>query len=1149
MSQSEGEKDSFLSPLLCINDQLVDLECSNDISISDAVKSFEEEQIPVLCDSRLLLSLTERSSPIVRAFDDWLAHNEERVIQSAILAHQLISEAISLSDSQTAAFKVALTIPKVFLSLHHRTKEDISTSSDIVFIKITDSKRNYESTCSLSRFAEVISRIKSEQDYRIDKFFDSSLHQKNQVLLGIANISCECLAYDTPFVWDAPIVSQTGKTTGKLKLRLECVPSSEMSVGSNCSPGANVKSDKNDITAKFTIMEASGIPINYSHELSCLYQFLERDEKCVVPSLEYRNGIHQFQHSQTFKINKELMEFIENDTLGIQVWGSLEPSTLIVEESLSEKKCHIPKKLEIWVEIMELNDNGDFVPVEVKNKQDVKTGGIYRIHQGQVHRIHVKVIPVEEMGNDNTSTITSAAISSVAISDLQIIHSHNATSLDTYQEVNGKSTLNDIVKYQSTGTSEKVLKRHSIIESTPEIAPQCMAPALNTDPLPGLEKRIPLLFISPSSSEKEGTEDNRDDVLSLPIIKRNDNELSTVVSWDSSAHQCLNKVSQPHERIFAVVHVTVKFNDHPTFNLQLKKKICLKVYRKGGFGVSLSKTFTRAGLRTKCGVTYEIVKSAFSSEKPRNDISNPTFIELGKDDNAIDKIKSTLVRIGDALLLDRLKQQVFLMESISLDGKGLRKHFITKPRKAPIATNLDLMQDSISESSIFMRDGDYEDDVENGGGIKVTLVRRLRSTKSVQNRLPLPSNVVTTIVDDYSSENSETPNDFETVEDKVIDEEIVLENNEGNTMEVVSSPECSDKAHVLTDAIFKSEESNESAAISIDKENSDTEPAQQEAADGPTIDLDKCPPNLISQTKDMNLSLAVSTSSVHSSISNKDDEGIESINPSIATEETAIQQDETYSSDIVNDVTEDAVSISDEVIDVPITQNAEGIVSAVQEDKEGIVGCIEENSDLIKGPVIIINDDNSSENQNGINEIPAVEECKGSTVAVQDSFVNDSEITEDDDKNFNLKTSKEEHKSDSDLDIDKLTDDTSSSINDESCHLSDSTSSDKETLKLEEKVMVEASGTFKMGTIKFIGKTKFASGEWIGIELDKPQGKNNGSVSGVAYFKCKEKFGVFVRRNKVVHGPSKMIPSVKRTKPKRCQSFNRQSSNEWKQFF
>ena len=30
-------------------------------------------------------------------------------------------------------------------------------------------------------------------------------------------------------------------------------------------------------------------------------------------------------------------------------------------------------------------------------------------------------------------------------------------------------------------------------------------------------------------SEKEGTEDNRDDILSLPIIKRNDNQVHTCI--------------------------------------------------------------------------------------------------------------------------------------------------------------------------------------------------------------------------------------------------------------------------------------------------------------------------------------------------------------------------------------------------------------------------------------------------------------------------------------------------------------------------------------------------------------------------------------------------------------------------------------------
>ncbi|OUM69069.1 hypothetical protein PIROE2DRAFT_27247, partial [Piromyces sp. E2] len=49
------------------------------------------------------------------------------------------------------------------------------------------------------------------------------------------------------------------------------------------------------------------------------------------------------------------------------------------------------------------------------------------------------------------------------------------------------------------------------------------------------------------------------------------------------------------------------------------------------------------------------------------------------------------------------------------------------------------------------------------------------------------------------------------------------------------------------------------------------------------------------------------------------------------------------------------------------------------------------------------------------------------------------------------------------------------------------------------------------GVIRFIGTTQFASGNWIGIELEKPVGKNNGSINGVEYFSCKPLYGVFVR--------------------------------------
>ncbi|KAF6729037.1 CAP-Gly domain-containing linker protein 4 [Oryzias melastigma] len=76
---------------------------------------------------------------------------------------------------------------------------------------------------------------------------------------------------------------------------------------------------------------------------------------------------------------------------------------------------------------------------------------------------------------------------------------------------------------------------------------------------------------------------------------------------------------------------------------------------------------------------------------------------------------------------------------------------------------------------------------------------------------------------------------------------------------------------------------------------------------------------------------------------------------------------------------------------------------------------------------------------------------------------------------------------------------------------------DGSELRLGERVLVVGQRT---GVIQFCGKTSFAPGIWLGIELDKPNGKNDGSVGGVRYFSCPPKHGVFAPPSHVqrIHG-------------------------------
>uniref|UniRef100_H2L7L6 CAP-Gly domain-containing protein n=1 Tax=Oryzias latipes TaxID=8090 RepID=H2L7L6_ORYLA len=109
----------------------------------------------------------------------------------------------------------------------------------------------------------------------------------------------------------------------------------------------------------------------------------------------------------------------------------------------------------------------------------------------------------------------------------------------------------------------------------------------------------------------------------------------------------------------------------------------------------------------------------------------------------------------------------------------------------------------------------------------------------------------------------------------------------------------------------------------------------------------------------------------------------------------------------------------------------------------------------------------------------------------------------------------------------------------------DSLKKSRRELRLGDRVLVSGS---KAGVVRFLGETDFAKGDWCGVELDEPLGKNDGAVAGARYFQCLPRFGLFAPVHKVTRigfpctTPTKAMRSGRRSMLRRSPSASSISS-------
>ena len=701
---------------------------------------------------------------------DQFRRSLEALHESLIKALSMVREANHLSEEllQFIHYDVALQIPSTNLS-PNSLNGNFMTEPTVVVSKKGEGRQNWSME---KMFARLIVMREIYQDIKEgtgtvgdigkrlkDPFFDVA---ESHSLVGVASIFLRSLFHNVTFEHYAPIINQEGKVTGKLLLEIArtegafptdrqatCEQDSE-------STSTHISDDgKTNVTIRIKVKAAVGIPPALSHFLFCQYKFCRDEAYTVVPSIsdsrhertrkanspDFRFGHERFI---TLSIDEELVEFCEDGALSVEVYGHKSKGFYSATEAFEQRrkalvladrysiahpdlcwicfdlnmKCHhvrsrwseLVRKLELWVEIQEIDDHGNYTSVEIQERDDVGTGGIYQLRHGQQRRIAVKIQPVHNTGN---LPIVCDSIEAVEVGN-PVARSKLQRPLDSYQEedlqsLRGEwaatiSVLKAKVDSKIHILDEKEHKTGDDVELGQSLLDQknCIVEELNNALVPGqasygikichlgMEKFVPLLFLNLKDMDAFGSTTELDEY--LPIIGENvvlkkeqgdifynlqllqtiENMIGCIMSWDSSVHNSiyLNRVTQDHERLFLTLRITLRVSDPKPISLVLRKRICFAVYKRHSLVSKFRKTlgYSNMSLLKATGVTYEIVGSTpntFGS----HDIDDDSPEACTDEENSFfDKYTEAVSSVETILYLERLKQQDLLMELIHQDS-------------------------------------------------------------------------------------------------------------------------------------------------------------------------------------------------------------------------------------------------------------------------------------------------------------------------------------------------------------------------------------------------------------------------------------------------------------------------------------------------
>ncbi|XP_047454609.1 kinesin-like protein KIF13A isoform X7 [Mugil cephalus] len=718
--------------------------------------------------------------------DELFRQSLSRLREQVVKANTLVREANFLAEemNKLTDYQVTLQIPAANLSANRKRGAIVSEPAiqvrrkgkgtqvwtiEKLENKLVDMRDHYrdwkegtEETCNKANSKHC------------DPFYEA---QENHNLIGVANIFLECLFHDVKLQYAVPIISQQGEVAGRLHVELMRVSGpvpERLSGGDDSSENSSESSfyevmDTNGeivhmakrLTCRVRIREATGLPLNLSNFVFCQYTFWEHGEPAVAPPMVSPDRPSprspdaqftvQFDHCKDYVVHvtDEFLEFISDGALAIEVWGhrcagngrslweldALEAKT----QTLRDRWSEVSRRIELWISIQELNEQGEYSSVELHPGRDISTGGVFQLRQGHSRRLQVYVKPVQ---NSGTLPLLVEALLSVSIGCVSVRSTKLQRPLDSYQ----RETEDDMDSYQEEDLNcvrerwsdalikrreyldeqiKKIINKHEKSEEDIERearlveqwvglteernavlvpAPGSGIPGAPADwtPPAGMEAHIPVLFLDLNADNLTVNEqltgphaagvnsilpkEHGSQFFYLPIIRHSDEEVSAVCSWDSSIHDSvhLNRVTSPNERIYLIIKATVQLSHPASMELVLRKRIAVNIYNKQSFTQSLKRRMSLKNTLYSCGVSYEIVSNIpKASEEPEERETLALMAARGDSEETqdgetyIEKYTRGVLEVENILSLERLRQAVTVKEALAVKGRHLRRSIST----------------------------------------------------------------------------------------------------------------------------------------------------------------------------------------------------------------------------------------------------------------------------------------------------------------------------------------------------------------------------------------------------------------------------------------------------------------------------------------